>query len=501
MSFRKEMKKFFESRLVYLQKFFFFLLLLFSGSQEKLEAQQKAALAVFIPSTGCCEVRGQLEKEFSSAIALSYYKHSLRVLREDLERLETDFDIFICPEGEGQELSWLKNYWPRYEVLSFPKPHTQSSLGVERIANSILERGYSEVLVMHKDTPSLPLFHIHQCQDLLASSDVVLGPSENGCCYLLGTKRPLARVCDTSWCSEYFLESMQQGFSNLGYTVIQGPRWYTVSGERQLWKLCADLVGSQGNRARLLNWVKTLPKVSIVVPVLNEKIFIASLSSKLKALDPQPEILFVDGGSQDGTVEAILSEGLTPIEAIGASYGKRLNEGILRSRAPLVLCLNPDSLFTQEGYEEMLQAMREDPELKGGAFAFALDGAEEDWRKRVIEGVVKVRNKLFHMPYSDQAYFMRKSALDEVGLFQDIPVMEDVEWFGRLKDTGHYMILEHPVQTSGRRTLYRGWLRSGFLNATVLTLYKLGVDPTYLPKWGCHDLSFEEEIAIRESEG
>lgn len=468
------------------------LLSLFSVKAE-LQAKEKAALAVLVSNPNTRVVKKRLAQDFNPAIASRYYAFCLDILGDDLEKLEQDFDIFICPYQEEMDTTWSEQRWPQYDVLTVPQGRHMGDK-IERVANAVLERGYSQVLIIGSNSPSLPLFHIHQCQDLLTGGDVVLGPTEDGSCYLLGTRRPLARIEGVDWTSFNRLNAIHRSLNNKGYTVVRGPKWYTVSTAEQLWKLKVDLVGSRGKRAQLLSWIKTLPQVAVVIPVLNERWRIAQLIEALQRLDPRPEILFVDRGSRDGTVGEIYSQGQTPIVRPGASRGVSFNAGILQAQAPILLCLRPDSALSQEAYQAMRDQMSE-TEISGGAFAFSLQNAEEDWRKRFVEGMTTTRNKLFHMPYGDQGYFVRKSALEKVGLFRDMPVLEDVEWFGRLKDTGKYKILDQTLSNSGKQTFERGWVRTGLINATVLTLYKLGVDPAYFAKW------YGDEDGIDDEEG
>lgn len=441
----------------------------------------KAALAVFVSNPDTRDVKKHLAQDFSSSIARNFYRHCLDVLTDDLEGLSRDFSVVICPAREEADRPWAEQRWPEYSVLTVDQFDTMGQK-IRAVTHALFQQGYSEVLVIGSDSPSLPPYYIYQCQDLLTGSDVVLGPAQDGGYYLIGCRQPLEKLNEVRWSSRQAFAQTKKTLMGQGLTVASGPRWYDVDEARELWQLEVDLVGCRGCRAHLLSWVKTLPHVSVVIPVLNERRRIPALVEQLNKLDPRPEILFVDGGSRDGTVATILDNGITPIQVVRGNRGASMNAGIVQARAPVILFLHADTLISQEAYSCMLEEMN-DSELVGGAFTFALAGSANDWRKRFIESMVGVRNFLFNAPYGDQAYFVRKSALDEVGLFKDIELMEDVEWFSRLKDSGKYVILEESVATSGRRIFKRGWVRSGFLNMTLLSLYKAGVSPKYLAKW------------------
>ena len=57
---------------------------------------------------------------------------------------------------------------------------------------------------------------------------------------------------------------------------------------------------------------------------------------------------------------------------------------------------------------------RRDPEVVGGAFRFRFDRGGA--RLRLVEWGARLRSALFAMPYGDQALFVRRALLDELGL-------------------------------------------------------------------------------------
>jgi poly-beta-1,6 N-acetyl-D-glucosamine synthase len=98
------------------------------------------------------------------------------------------------------------------------------------------------------------------------------------------------------------------------------------------------------------------PFVSIIVPAYNEaEVISSSLSSLLELRYPYYEIIAVDDGSTDGTLEKMK-------DFEGNHYGVRvqvfrkenggkaeaLNYGIRKSKAPIVVCMDSDSRLTPE---------------------------------------------------------------------------------------------------------------------------------------------------------
>jgi len=220
-------------------------------------------------------------------------------------------------------------------------------------------------------------------------------------------------------------------------------------------------------------------KVSIVIPVYNESSRVSALAQELQALVPTPEVLFVDGSSQDDTVQKIQQAGALVVTSLTKGRGAQLNRGIEEAQGEFLLFLHADCHLSQQAYAAMIQAL----DLgcyEGGAFSFQLDNSEHDWRERLIEKGVSLRNALFGLVYGDQGYFVKKESLSKIGFFKEMPLMEDVEWFGRLKEGKKYILLKEKLPTSGRRIHKRGWIKSCFTNLFIVTLYKLGVSPQKL---------------------
>lgn len=372
----------------------------------------------------------------------------------------------IAPANESDE-EWARRRWPHFRIL----PQLDSpNLGdrIQATINTLLEE-HDQVLLIGSDAPSLPITHIKSAPDF----DTTLGPADDGGFYLIGSRQPLPDLKKIRWSTQFSFEDTREVLLKAGLSNGVGHYWYDIDTVEDLWRLERDLTPTTPARQRMLDFLSSLQRVTVIIPTLNEEENILPLTSSLSELKPHPEILFVDGGSQDHTLERISEAGLIPLYA-PRNRGAQLNAGIEEAHGQVLLFLHADTQIDQAGYTAMLAAL-EEPTCLGGAYGYAL--ADGDWRCRVIEGGVRLRNRLFKLPYGDQAYFIKRGALDEVGPFQEMRLMEDVEWFTRLKKTGRYTLLDEPAVTSPRRIFAKGWIRSGATNITLVTLYKLGADP------------------------
>ena len=116
----------------------------------------------------------------------------------------------------------------------------------------------------------------------------------------------------------------------------------------------------------------------------------------------------------------------------------------------------------------------------GGSFRFALDS--NAWQARVWERAVALRVALFGLPYGDQGLFVRREVFERMGGFRPIPLMEDVEFVGRMKREGRILHLKIQIVTSARRWEREGWWRRTSGNLGLLALYYVGVPPERLAR-------------------
>ena len=69
-----------------------------------------------------------------------------------------------------------------------------------------------------------------------------------------------------------------------------------------------------------------------------------------------------------------------------------------------------------------------------------------------------------------------------MGGYKNIPLMEDVDFIGRLKKLGAIVILSKKAITSERRWSKKGPIKTAVINQLIMLLYKLGVNPCLLAR-------------------
>lgn len=215
--------------------------------------------------------------------------------------------------------------------------------------------------------------------------------------------------------------------------------------------------------------------LSVIVPVYNEADQCDALIRRLRLLqdDVVKDIIVVDGGSQDNTVER-LSEEFTVVQS-EKGRANQMNAGAKHATGTWLLFLHADTDFSPS---HAAAAISEGALAKWGRFDVKLSGKR--WSFAMISFFINWRSRLTGIATGDQCIFVRKKVFDELGGFADIPLMEDVELSKRLKNIAKPVCIEKRVITSSRRWQQHGTLKTVLLMWKLRFFYWIGVKPERL---------------------
>lgn len=215
--------------------------------------------------------------------------------------------------------------------------------------------------------------------------------------------------------------------------------------------------------------------ISVIIPTLNEAAGIIACLDRI-GRSYEVEVIVVDGGSRDATVERARGAG---VKVISTSMGRarQMNAGAAAARGDILLFVHADTLLPS-GWEGEVRKVLARPDVAAGAFTFRLDRRTAGLR--FIELAVAWRCRLAGMPYGDQGLFVRRRDFVAVGGFPDLPIMEDCELVRRLKKRGRIIVSPAPALTSARRWQQRGILTTTAFNSLVVVAFYLGYPPSLL---------------------
>ena len=213
------------------------------------------------------------------------------------------------------------------------------------------------------------------------------------------------------------------------------------------------------------------PLTSIVIVTCNQLGYTRQCVNSLLAFtDPPYELIFVDNGSTDGTIEYLAAlEGATVIRnADNRGFPTAANQGVAASRGEYVLLLNNDTLVTTGWLQRLLAALQRDERLGlvgpcsncisgpqqipvSYSGLSCLDGFAWQWGKD-HEGQVVAVERLVGF-----CLLMRRALLDEVGLLDEqfgLGNFEDDDFCLRARRAGYKLAIAQDafVHHFGSRT-------------------------------------------------
>ena len=192
----------------------------------------------------------------------------------------------------------------------------------------------------------------------------------------------------------------------------------------------------------------TAVSLSVVIPTLNEAVTVRRCLDAVRACGRVREVIVADGGSTDGT-PAIAREAGATVVAAGKGRGVQLRAGAARATGDILLFLHADSMLQESAGDRIARSLERNPAAAGGCLGMRFE--EGGPVRRGIAALNNLRAALTGIGFGDQAQFVRRDALERIGGFPGLVLMEDVELSLRLKRIARPVYLPGGVVVSGRR--------------------------------------------------
>jgi len=225
---------------------------------------------------------------------------------------------------------------------------------------------------------------------------------------------------------------------------------------------------------------REIPKISIIIPVLNESAIIGRLITYLKNNSNSntiKEIIIVDGGSKDDTIAILKKFDVTTLFS-EKGRAKQLNHGAKKATGNILYFLHADTYPPKNFDSLILEAYKSGAET--GCFRMQFDSKNPflqffGWLSRINHTLCRG---------GDQSLFITKVLFEKnIGFNESYLIYEDSEFISRLYKTTNFKILPQNVITSARKYRQKGWVRVQFHFGMIHLKNYFGAQPEQLYKY------------------
>ena len=189
---------------------------------------------------------------------------------------------------------------------------------------------------------------------------------------------------------------------------------------------------------------------------MNEATRVPQLFEELEQLrQSNCEIIIVDGGSTDNSVEIAENTGFR-VEKTTRGRAHQMNVGAEKASGSALLFLHADTQLPDTADLLIKKVFSDNPSSCWGYFRIRIGGNSK--LLCIVGFMMNLRSYLTNIITGDQVIFVKKEAFLKAGCFPEQLLMEDIELSKRLCKLSRPSCINYHVITSGRRwELYGVW--------------------------------------------
>ena len=226
-----------------------------------------------------------------------------------------------------------------------------------------------------------------------------------------------------------------------------------------------------------------MSKISIIIPTYNEANNLPLLLSDLSIIKREVEILIIDCGSEDKTIDIANIYGAKIYQSKEKNRGLQLNIGAKNALGEWFIFLHADSRLNRD-WLKRIKSVLQDDESYIYSFMFQIDSKKIIYR--FLEILVNFRSIFLKTPYGDQGLIIHRKTYFKNNGYSKIPLMEDLDFIKRLKSKENLRVLNFPIYTSSRKwektnifqqafnnwKFRRRWLKGESIESIYIDYYK-----------------------------
>ncbi len=202
-----------------------------------------------------------------------------------------------------------------------------------------------------------------------------------------------------------------------------------------------------------------MSKISIIIPTINEANNLPLLLSDLSSIPKEGEIIIVDCGSEDKTIDIANIYGAKVFISKERNRGLQLDIGAKNSKGEWLIFLHADTRLTNDWYKKINSFLKGN---KNSIYYFKFKINNKKIIYRVLEILVNCRSRFFKQPYGDQGLIIHRTTYFKNNGFKKLPLMEDIDFIGRLNKKNYLKQLNLPIFISSRK-----WERTNIFSQAI----------------------------------
>ena len=216
----------------------------FDQNPDKSRLTPHAALVIFAKAPIPGEVKTRLcpplTPDEAATLHGSFVLDMLERTKLAVAKLQLPFHRYlVC--APSSELVFFKIMEERQGVRLLDQVGEDLGQRMHRAFVDLFAKGYTQVILVGTDVPTLPLSIYQEALAMLSRSDVVLGPALDGGYYLIGLKQPREQLfTGVPWSTDQVLAVTQQKAKTLGLSVSLTTTWRDVDTITDLQSLITE---------------------------------------------------------------------------------------------------------------------------------------------------------------------------------------------------------------------------------------------------------------------
>jgi len=188
----------------------------------------KKALLTFVKAPVPGTVKTRLQADMGADRTVEIYKAFIRETLFRCSRLR-GIDRFLgC--APSKDHSFLKEMSETYAMTTFNQRGSDLGKKIVNAFRDFFKKGYSDVVLIGSDSPTIPADYIKQAFEVLKQKDFVIGPCCDGGMYLVGGRKTIESGVfkNIPWDTAEVLNLMLVNLFSYNIRFSMLPFWYDV---------------------------------------------------------------------------------------------------------------------------------------------------------------------------------------------------------------------------------------------------------------------------------